>query len=122
MSAGSSKTRSLMFKRDRRWARPLTKRERKFNNEVRRIATMEMLLKRTPFVRILRDIKEESLRTDLRFSANSIEAMRAAAQNYLDKLFLCAEMVTTHRGRVTLKVEDITFVLALWERRPTVRD
>ena len=122
MSTASSKTRVLMFKHDRRWVRQPTKRERKFINEVRRLAKMEMLLKRAPLVRMLRDIKEESLRPDQRFSAYSIEALRAAAQNYLDKLFKCAEMVVAHRGRDTLKVEDLTFVRALWERRPTTRD
>ena len=122
MSAGSSRTHVLMFKHDRRWARQLTKRERKFNNEVRRLASMEMLIKRTPFVRILRDIKEESLQPDQRFSAHAIEALRAASQNYLDKLFKCAENATTHRGKVTLKVEDLTLVRTLWERNSTTRD
>ncbi len=47
-----------MFKHDRRWARQLTRRERKFKNEVTRLAAKNTLLKRLPCVRVLREIME----------------------------------------------------------------
>ncbi len=82
-TSGSSRTHSLMFKLDRRWARQLTRRERKFKNEVTRLAAKDTLLKRLLLVRMLRKIMEENHnfhKPYYWFSANAIEAMRAATR------------------------------------------
>jgi histone H3/H4 len=90
---------------------------KKRNEEIRRLAKKESLLAKDPFDRVVREVMDEYYFTRhiKRSSSKARDAMRAAADNYLHKLFLCAGWVAEHRGRTTVVPDDLKFVRAIWE-------
>ena len=113
-SSGNSRTQALMFKHDRRGMMIMSNKKR--NEEIRRLAKKESLLAKAPFDRVVREVMDEDYSARYKLSSSEArDAMRAAADNYLHKLFLCAGWVAEHRGRTTVVPDDLKFVRAIWE-------
>lgn len=75
--------------------------------EIRRYQkTTELLLRKLPFQRLVRELAQE-YKSDLRFQSSSILALQEAAESYLVGLFEDANMCTVHGKRVTVMPKDI---------------
>jgi len=78
-------------------------------NEIRRFQkTGDLLLRKLPFSRLVREIAEEKSRViGLRWQREAIEALQEATEAYLVHLFEDANLCATHGKRVTLMIKDL---------------
>ena len=75
--------------------------------EIRRFQhSTELLIKRLPFQRLVREIAETYM-TDLRFQVAAIEALQEACESYLVGLFEDTNLCAIHAKRVTIMPKDI---------------
>eukprot|EP01133_Synstelium_polycarpum_P010771 gene10771-12547_t len=75
--------------------------------EIRRYQkTSELLIKKLPFQRLVREIAQE-FKTDLRFQAAAIHALQEASESYLVGLFEDTNLCAIHAKRVTIMVKDV---------------
>jgi histone H3 len=75
--------------------------------EIRRYQkTGELLLRKLPFARLVREIADEE-KKDLRFQARALEALQEAAEAYMTGLFEDSNLCAIHAKRVTLMPKDI---------------
>lgn len=75
--------------------------------EIRRYQkSTELLIRRLPFQRLVREIAQE-MKTDLRFQSTAIAALQEAAEAYLVGLFEDVNLCAIHAKRVTIMVRDI---------------
>ncbi|GAM18254.1 hypothetical protein SAMD00019534_014290, partial [Acytostelium subglobosum LB1] len=75
--------------------------------EIRRYQkTSELLIKKLPFQRLVREIAQE-FKTDLRFQASAIAALQEASEAYLVGLFEDTNLCAIHAKRVTIMVKDV---------------
>ncbi|KAK5584508.1 hypothetical protein RB653_006120 [Dictyostelium firmibasis] len=75
--------------------------------EIRRYQkSSELLIKKLPFQRLVREIAQE-FKTDLRFQAAAIQALQEASEAYLVGLFEDTNLCAIHAKRVTIMVKDI---------------
>ncbi|EGG20599.1 histone H3 [Cavenderia fasciculata] len=75
--------------------------------EIRRYQkTTELLIKKLPFQRLVREIAQE-FKTDLRFQAAAIQALQEASESYLVGLFEDTNLCAIHAKRVTIMVKDV---------------
>ena len=75
--------------------------------EIRRYQkSTELLIRRRPFQRLVREIAQE-LRPDLRFQTAAVAALQEAAEDYLVQLFEDAHLLALHAKRVTLMNKDL---------------
>jgi len=72
----------------------------------------ELLVQKLPFARLVREIAQDC-KTDLRFQASAIAALHEAAETYLTKAFIGANLAAIHAGRVTVMPKDMTLSRAL---------
>jgi len=73
----------------------------------------ELLLRKLPFSRLVREITEKISPVPIRFQALAMEALQTAAETHLVQLFEDAYQCTIHGKRVTLYPKDIRLALRL---------
>mgnify|MGYP006101209417 CR=1 FL=1 len=75
--------------------------------EIRRYQkSTEMLIKRLPFQRLVREIAQD-VRTDLRFQATALMALQEAAEAHLVGLFESTNLCAIHASRQTIMPKDM---------------
>mmetsp|Transcript_18413 Transcript_18413/g.46394 ORF Transcript_18413/g.46394 Transcript_18413/m.46394 type:complete len:135 (+) Transcript_18413:45-449(+) len=67
----------------------------------------DLLLRKLPFARLVRELTESYNNTGLRWQAEALLAMQEAAEDYLTRLFEDANLCAIHARRVTVMVKDI---------------
>jgi len=77
----------------------------------------DLLIRRRPFSRLVKEIcaqvcQDNNLR-DKRFRKTAMEALQAAAEDYLTKMFSSAQCCAMHGGRTTIKVSDLRLLQQL---------
>ncbi|KAL0244309.1 hypothetical protein GEMRC1_008393 [Eukaryota sp. GEM-RC1] len=73
----------------------------------------ELLLRKLPFSRLVREIARDQGGDTLRFQSVALEALQEAAENYLVGLFEDSNLCVLHGKRVTLMVKDLSLALRL---------
>ena len=68
--------------------------------------TTELLIKRLPFQRLVKDIAQ-AFKSDLRFQASAVLALQEAAESYMVSLFQDTNLCAIHAKRVTIMPKDI---------------
>jgi len=75
--------------------------------EIRRYQrTTELLIKKAPFQRLVREVAHE-FKADLRFQSMALLALQEAAEAYLVGLFEDTNICAIHASRVTIMPRDI---------------
>jgi histone H3 len=75
--------------------------------EIRRYQkSTELLLRRLPFQRLVREIAQE-FKADLRFQSSAVQAIQEAAEAYLVGLFEDTNLCAIHAKRVTIMPRDV---------------
>jgi histone H3/H4 len=67
----------------------------------------ELLLRRLPFARLVKELQTEVTGKFLRWQAGALMALQEAAETHLVGLFEDANLCTIHAKRVTVMVKDI---------------
>ena len=67
----------------------------------------ELLIRKLPFQRLVREITREICASDLRYQSSAILALQEASEAYLIGLFEDANMCAIHAKRVTIMPKDI---------------
>uniref|UniRef100_A0A7S3JND5 Core Histone H2A/H2B/H3 domain-containing protein n=1 Tax=Aureoumbra lagunensis TaxID=44058 RepID=A0A7S3JND5_9STRA len=67
----------------------------------------DLLLRKLPFARLVREIQQSFVQRDLRWQAEAIIALQEAAEAHLVALFQDANLCAIHAKRVTLMVRDL---------------
>ena len=76
--------------------------------EIRRYQkSTELLIRKSPFQRLVREIASEMVTKDLRFQSSAIAAIQQAAEAYLIGLFEDSNLCCLHAGRVTVMAKDM---------------
>ncbi|DBA02321.1 TPA: hypothetical protein N0F65_006196 [Lagenidium giganteum] len=76
--------------------------------EIRRYQrSTELLLRRLPFARLVREIQIQFSKKQFRWQAEALLALQEAAEAHLVRLFEDANLCAIHAKRVTLMVKDI---------------
>ena len=75
--------------------------------EIRRYQkSTELLLRKLPFQRLVREISQE-YKTDLRFQSSAVMALQEAAESYLVGVFEDTNLCAIHARRVTIMPRDM---------------
>ena len=75
--------------------------------EIRRYQkTTELLIKKMPFQRLVREIAQD-FKTDLRFQSSAVMALQEACEAYLVGVFEDTNLCAIHAKRVTIMPKDI---------------
>jgi len=75
--------------------------------EIRRYQkSTELLIRKLPFQRLVREIAQE-YKTDLRFQSAAVAALQEASEAYLVALFEDTNLCAIHAKRVTIMPKDI---------------
>ena len=77
----------------------------------------ELLIRRMPFQRLVREIAQE-FRTDLRFQSTALVALQEAAEAYLVHLMEDANLCAIHAKRVTIFVKCVRIATHTQSDRP----
>ena len=81
--------------------------------EIRRYQkSTELLLRKLPFQRIVREIAHE-YKSDLRFQATAIQALQEATEAYMVSLFEDTNLAAIHAKRVTIMPKDLALAKRL---------
>ena len=81
--------------------------------EIRKYQTStELLIRKIPFQRLVREIVHKMKGTDYRFQSTALLALQEASESFLVNMFDQCNSIAIHGKRVTLKVKDIL----LWRR------
>ena len=67
----------------------------------------ELLIRKLPFQRLVREIAQQELKNDIRFQSTAILALQEAAEAYLVGLFEDTNLCAIHANRVTIQPKDI---------------
>ena len=67
----------------------------------------ELLIRKLPFQRLVREIAIHMHKVDLRWQGSAIMALQEAAEAYLVSIFEDANLCAIHAKRVTIKAQDI---------------
>jgi histone H3 len=76
-----------------------------------------LLLRKLPFQRLIREVATRHKTDGLRFSASAIEAIQEASENYLTNLFQDGNLLAIHASRVTVQPEDLRLAHRLLSQR-----
>ena len=75
--------------------------------EIRRYQkSTELLIRKAPFQRLIREIAQE-YKSDLRFKSAAISALQESAESYLTGLFEDTNLCAIHAKRVTIMPKDL---------------
>ena len=76
--------------------------------EIRRYQkSCDLLIRKMPFQRLVREIAQEHSSGDLRFQSSAIAAMQESAEAYLVALFEDTNLCALHAQRVTIMSKDM---------------
>ena len=76
--------------------------------EIRRYQkSTELLIRKLPFSRLVREIAQEVGKTDMRFQGSTIICLQEAAEAYMVSLLEDANLCTIHAKRVTIMPKDV---------------
>lgn len=76
--------------------------------EIRRYQkSTELLIRKLPFQRLVREITQDNFNFDKRFQGSAILALQEAAESYLVQLFEDTNFMAIHAKRVTIMQRDI---------------
>jgi histone H3 len=67
----------------------------------------ELLIRKLPFQRLVREITQSIVLTDIRYQSSAILALQEAAEAYLIGLFEDTNLCAIHAKRVTIMPKDI---------------
>ena len=84
--------------------------------EIRRYQkSTELLVKKLPFARLVREIAQEQASDDngLRFQSSAIAALHEAAEKYLINIFEGTNLAAIHANRVTIMPKDMQLARSL---------
>ncbi|CDW60652.1 Histone domain containing protein [Trichuris trichiura] len=110
VKAPSGKGQKTLTERKRRRYRPGTLALR----EIRLFQKgTELLLRRAPFQRVVRDIAQRLGKQDLRFKRIALEALQTGAEAYLVGLMEDTNLATIHAKRQTIMPRDMQLALRL---------
>lgn len=73
----------------------------------------ELLLRKLPFSRLVREITERISPVPVRFQALAMECLQTAVETYIIQLFEDANLCTLHAKRVTLFPKDVQLALRI---------
>ena len=101
-------------KKDAKRARGTAKPPRRYRpgtvalREIRKYQkSTELLIRKLPFQRLVRQIAAEVVGEDVRFQSSAILALQEAAEAFLVGLFEDSNLAALHAGRVTISPKDI---------------
>ena len=78
--------------------------------EIRRYQkSTELLIRKAPFQRLVREVLQD-VKSDIRLTASSVEAIQNAAEAYLVSIFEDANLCAVHARRVTVMPKDFQLV------------
>ena len=76
--------------------------------EIRRYQkSTNLLLRKAPFQRLVREVMQDLKKSDLRCQSTAILALQEASESYLISMFEDANLCAIHAKRVTLMPKDI---------------
>ncbi|KAK4871437.1 hypothetical protein RN001_016461 [Aquatica leii] len=108
-TAGKAPRKQLATKAARKSA-PATggvKKPQRYRPEIRRYQkSTELLIRKLPFQRLVREIAQD-FKTDLRFQSSAVMALQEASEAYLVGLFEDTNLCAIHAKRVTIMPKDI---------------
>ncbi|KAE8186398.1 hypothetical protein A4X06_0g7411 [Tilletia controversa] len=67
----------------------------------------ELCLRKLPFQRLVREIAQDVIRTDLRFQTGALAALQEASEAYLVSILADTNLAAIHAGRVTIRPKDM---------------
>lgn len=80
----------------------------KWISEIRKYQkTTDLLIRKLPFTRLVRDITREVNTNDFRWTTHALEALQEATEAYAVELLSASLLCTIHAKRVTLMQRDI---------------
>ena len=85
-----------------------------------RHSSYDLLIRKLPFQRVVREITQEVTAKDFRFQASALAALQEASEDYLVRLFEDTNICAIHARRVTILPKDIFLARRL--RGETQRD
>ena len=86
--------------------------------EIRRYQkSTELLIRKLPFQRLVRELAQDLSKKDIRFQSWAIMALQEASEAYLVGLLEDANLCTVHAKRVTIMPKDIQLVRRIWGER-----
>ena len=86
--------------------------------EIRRYQkSTELLIRKLPFQRLVRELAQDLSKKDIRFQSWVIMALQEASEAYLVGLLEDANLCTVHAKRVTIMPKDIQLVWRIWGER-----
>jgi histone H3 len=89
--------------------------------EIRRYQkTTELLIRRQPFQRVVREIAQE-MKSDIRFQSSALQALQEAAEAYLVCLFEDTNLCAIHAKRVTIMAKDMQLATRIRGHHPSGR-
>ena len=110
---GKAPRKQLATKAAKKTAQATVKKPHRFRpgtvalREIRRYQkTTELLIRKMPFQRLVREIAQE-FKTDLRFQSSSVMALQEASEAYLVGLFEDSNLCAIHAKRVTIMPKDM---------------
>jgi histone H3 len=76
--------------------------------EIRRYQkSTELLIRKAPFQRLVREVAQNIIEKDCRFQSTAILALQEASEAYLVGLFEDANMLAIHAKRITIMPKDL---------------
>eukprot|EP00123_Amoebidium_parasiticum_P019971 comp39553_c0_seq1/m.47390 comp39553_c0_seq1/g.47390 ORF comp39553_c0_seq1/g.47390 comp39553_c0_seq1/m.47390 type:complete len:133 (-) comp39553_c0_seq1:86-484(-) len=76
--------------------------------EIRKFqGSTNLLLRKLPFMRLVREIQHDVWNKDYRWTADAMMALQEASEVYLVGLFMDGNLCALHAKRVTLMVKDL---------------
>ncbi|KAE8250415.1 hypothetical protein A4X13_0g4738 [Tilletia indica] len=82
--------------------------------EIRRYQkSHELLLRKMPFQRLVREIAQDVIKTDMRFQSSALAALQEASEAYLVSVFEDTNLAALHAGRVTIQPKDMALARRL---------
>ncbi|RLN81625.1 hypothetical protein DYB28_013744 [Aphanomyces astaci] len=105
-SGGKAPRKQLAAKKTTRKQTPLSGGIKKPHRYRPGTKTTELLLRKLPFQRLVREIAQD-YKTDLRFQSTAIIALQEATEAYLVGLFEDSNLCAIHAKRVTIMPKDI---------------
>ena len=86
--------------------------------EIRRFQkSTELLIRKLPFQRLVREIAQE-MKSDLRFQSAAVGALQEAAEAYLVALFEDTNLCAIHAKRITIFPKDMQLARRIRGERP----
>ena len=86
--------------------------------EIRRYQkSMELLIRKLPFQRLVRELAQDLGKINIRFQIGAIMALQEASEAYLVGLLEDTNLCAVHAKRVTIMTKDIQLARQIWGER-----